>query len=224
MVTAVEKTTGGGMTPVNIAVLVSGGGTNLQALIDAEKAGQLGTGKLSVVLSSNPDAYALERARAAGIPTLIVNRKDHADRSDFTQSLIEPLITRNIGLVVLAGFMFVLDPAFCEAFHNRVINVHPALIPAFAGDGYYGLRVHRAALEYGVQLTGATVHFVSPETDGGPIISQKAVSVRPDDTPETLQRRVMEQAEWALLPNAVRLFCEGQLRVEGRRVLISENN
>ena len=206
--------------PVNIAVLVSGGGTNLQALADAQTAGQLGPGRLALVLSSRPDAYALTRAEAVGIPTVTVNRKAYDTREAFTQAVVEALHARDIGLVVLAGFMYVLSPAFCTAFHHRVLNVHPALIPAFSGDGYYGMRVHKAVLGYGAKLTGATVHFVTPETDSGPIILQKAVAVAPDDTPETLQRRVMEQAEWELLPKAVRLFCEGRLRVEGRQVLI----
>jgi len=208
------------MNSVQIAVLVSGGGTNLQALIDAEKAGHLGPGQLALTLSSSPDAYALRRAAAAGLPTAVADRGLYGGREDFTQAVIGALRARDIGLVVLAGFLYVLSPAFCEAFPNRVLNVHPALIPAFCGNGYYGLRVHKAVLDYGVKLTGATVHFVTKETDGGPVILQKAVAVEPDDTPETLQRRVMEQAEWELLPTAVRLFCEGRLRVEGRRVTI----
>ena len=206
---------------VSIAVLVSGGGTNLQALIDAEKAGRLDPGRLALVLSSTPDAYALERARKAGIPTLVVDRAEYGGREAFSLAIAEALSIREIGLVVLAGFLYVLSPVLCEKFNNRVINVHPALIPAFSGDGYYGMRVHRAVLTYGVKLTGATVHFVTSETDGGPIILQKAVAVEPGDTPEILQRRVMEQAEWILLPEAVRLFCEGRLRVEGRRVSVN---
>ena len=205
----------------NIAVLVSGGGTNLQALIDAEGAGQLGDGRLALVLSSHPSAYALERAKQANIPTLTVRRKGYDSRESFTQAILEALRSHDIGLIVLAGFLYVLAPAFCEAFANRVINVHPALIPAFSGEGYYGIYVHKAVLDLGVKLTGATVHFVTPEIDDGPIILQKAVSIQPDDTPETLQKRVMKQAEWVLLPQAVRLFCEGRLRVEGRKVWIS---
>jgi phosphoribosylglycinamide formyltransferase-1 len=149
-----------------------------------------------------------------------VPHRDYATREAFTDAVTAALRAADIGLVVLAGFLYVLSPAFCEAFPHRVLNVHPALIPAFCGDGYYGLRVHKAVLASGVKLTGATVHFVTPETDGGPIILQKAVPVEPDDTPETLQRRVMEQAEWTLLPQAVRLFCEGRLMVEGRRVVV----
>lgn len=199
----------GGAT--NIAVLVSGGGTNLQALLDADRAEGLGGGRLTLVLSSSPDAYALTRACEAGIPTEVVIRKAYATREAFTGAVVAALRAADIGLVVLAGFLYVLSPAFCAAFPNRVLNVHPALIPAFSGDGYYGLRVHRAALARGVKLTGATVHFVTPETDGGPILLQKAVEVLPGDTPKTLQRRVMEQAEWVLLPQAVRMFCRGEI-------------
>lgn len=207
---------------VKIAVLVSGGGTNLQALIDAQAREELGSGRITAVISSRPDAFALERARAAGIAAEVVARKQYPSRSAFTQALLERLRTLGIGLVVLAGFLYVLDESFCTAFENRIINVHPALIPAFCGDGYYGLHVHEAALDYGVKLTGATVHFVSAQTDAGPIILQKAVEILPGDTPEQLQKRVMEQAEWVLLPRAVRLFCQGRLRVEGRHVLINE--
>ncbi|MCL2747225.1 MAG: phosphoribosylglycinamide formyltransferase [Oscillospiraceae bacterium] len=204
---------------VNIAVLVSGGGTNLQSLIDAEKGRRLGPGRLVLAISSKPGAYALERARSAGMATLVVNRKDYETREAYTLAVMEALRARDIGLVVMAGFLYVLSPVFCETYQNRVINVHPALIPAFCGDGYYGMRVHKAVLDYGVKLTGATVHFVTPETDGGPVILQKAVAVAPGDTPETLQRRVMEQAEHVLLPEAVRLFCEGRLTVVGRHVV-----
>ncbi|MDR1158873.1 MAG: phosphoribosylglycinamide formyltransferase [Oscillospiraceae bacterium] len=203
----------------NIAVLVSGGGSNLQALIDAEAAGRLGGGRLSLVISSHPNAYALTRAAQAGVPARVVAREAYETRAAFTQAVLEELRVRDIHLIVLAGFLYVLSPAFCLAYPGRVINVHPALIPAFCGDGCYGLRVHRAVLAYGVKVTGATVHFVSEETDGGPIILQKAVAVESDDTPESLQRRVMEQAEWILLPEAVRLFCEGRLHVDGRRVM-----
>ncbi len=207
----------------NIAVLVSGGGTNLQALIDAEQAVGLGPGRLALVLASGPDAYALERAARAGIATVVVDRRTYATRQDFTQAIVDELMARSIGLVVLAGFLYILGPAFCQAFEHRVINVHPALIPSFCGNGCYGLHVHKAVLDYGVKLTGATVHFVTPDTDGGPIILQKAVPVEPGDTPEMLQRRVMEQAEWVLLPEAVRLFCQGHLSVRGRSVIIQSN-
>jgi len=205
---------------VNIAVLVSGGGTNLQALIDAERDGRIKNGRLSLVLSSSPDAYALERASAAGIESCVVPRKNYKNRRAFTEAILAELQKRDIGLVVLAGFLYILSPVFTQIYENRVINVHPSLIPAFCGDGFYGLRVHERVLEYGVKLTGATVHFVNEECDGGPIILQKAVDVREDDTPETLQLRVMREAEWVILPEAVSLFCEGRLKVEGRHVSI----
>ncbi len=205
---------------VKIAVLVSGGGTNLQALLDAPS---LGAGEIALVLSSNPEAYALRRAQNAGVPTAVVSRKDFPDREGFTAAVVETLRGHDIELVVLSGFMYILGPLFCEAFRDKVLNVHPALIPAFCGDGFYGLRVHKAVLEAGVKLTGATVHFVSEVTDGGPIILQKAVAVEDGDTPETLQRRVMEQAEWIILPEAVRLFCDGRLRIAGNQVKIVPN-
>ena len=206
----------------NIAVLVSGGGTNLQALIDAAGEGRIQNGKLALVLASKPDAYALTRAEQAGIPTAVVSRKELPDREAFTAEILRVLRQHGTDLVVLAGFLYILSPAFFEAYTNAVLNVHPALIPAFCGDGYYGLRVHETVLSYGVKLTGATVHFVTPETDAGPVVLQKAVVVLEDDTPETLQRRVMEQCEWELLPQAVSLFCEDRLRVEGRKVRILE--
>ncbi len=201
---------------VKIAVLVSGGGTNLQALID--RRGYFPDGELSLVLSSSGDAYALERARTAGIETLVLEPGAFADRESFTRAVTDALLARGIGLVVLAGFMFILSPCFFDAFGGRVVNVHPALIPAFCGKGFYGLRVHRAVLDYGVKLTGATVHFVDSVVDGGPIILQKAIEVLPDDSPESLQKRVMEQCEWELLPRAVGLFCAGRLRISGRVV------
>jgi len=205
---------------VNIAVLVSGGGTNLQALIDAEKEGRIKNGRLSLVLSSSPEAYALVRASAASIESCVVPRKSYKNRQAFTEAVLTELQKRDIGLVVLAGFMYILSPVFTQVYENRVINVHPALIPAFSGDGFYGLHVHERVLEYGVKLTGATVHFVNEECDGGPIILQKSVDVREDDTPETLQLRVMREAEWVILPEAVSLFCEDRLKVEGRKVHI----
>jgi phosphoribosylglycinamide formyltransferase-1 len=200
---------------LNVAVLVSGGGTNLQALIDAEKAGALGNGKLALVLSSRKDAYALTRAEKAGIPTEILLRKTFAfaAQDDYDSALLELLERYKIGLVVLAGFMTIISERVVKAYPNRIINVHPALIPSFCGEGFYGLRVHEAVLKKGVRLTGATVHFVNEVCDGGPIILQKAVEVLPGDTPELLQRRVMEQAEWKLLPKAVALFCSGRLNV-----------
>ena len=204
---------------VRIAVLVSGGGTNLQALIDAQSRGELKNGRIAAVLSSRPDAYALERAARAGIPGYVVARKDFASNREMTVALVDKLRELNIGLVVLAGFLHILTGEMVAAFPNAILNVHPALIPSFCGAGY-GLHVHEAALAYGVKLTGATVHFVNEEPDGGPIVLQKAVEILEGDTPEVLQRRVMEQAEWHILPQAVSLFCEGRLRVEGRIVHI----
>ena len=208
---------------VRIAVLVSGGGTNLQALIDAQSRGELKNGRIAAVLSSRPDAYALERAARAGIPGYVVARKDFASNREMTVALVDKLRELNIGLVVLAGFLHILTGEMVAAFPNAILNVHPALIPSFAGPGCYGLHVHEKALEYGVKLSGATVHFVSEECDGGPIVSQKAVEVLPDDTPEVLQRRIMEQCEWQLLPQAVSLFCQDRLKVEGRTVRVLEH-
>ena len=205
---------------VRIAVLVSGGGTNLQALIDAQSRGELKNGRIAAVLSSRPDAYALERAARAGIPGYVVARKDFASNREMTIALVDKLRELNIGLVVLAGFLHILTGEMVAAFPNAILNVHPALIPSFCGAGYYGLHVHEAALAYGVKLTGATVHFVNEEPDGGPIVLQKAVEILEGDTPEVLQRRGREQAEWHILPQAVSLFCEGRLRVEGRIVHI----
>lgn len=205
---------------VRIAVLVSGGGTNLQALIDARSRGELKNGRIAAVLSSRPDAYALERAARAGIPGYVVARKDFASNREMTVALVDKLRELNIGLVVLAGFLHILTGEMVAAFPNAILNVHPALIPSFCGAGYYGLHVHEAALAYGVKLTGATVHFVNEEPDGGPIVLQRAVEILEGDTPEVLQRRVMEQAEWHILPQAVSLFCEGRLCVEGRIVHI----
>ena len=209
--------------PKRIAVLVSGGGTNLQALIDAQGRGEIVGGELSLVISSNPSAYALERAEKAGIPHCVVARKSYPSNQAMTAALTEKLKEARIDLVVLAGFMVILTGEMVQAYPNAILNVHPALIPSFAGPGCYGLHVHEKALEYGVKLTGATVHFVSEECDGGPIVSQKAVEVLPDDTPEVLQRRVMEQCEWKLLPQAVSLFCQDRLKVEGRTVRVLEN-
>ena len=203
-----------------IAVLVSGGGTNLQALIDAQQRGELGGGQIVAVISSKPGAYALERAAKAGIEGLVLNRKEFDSNRAMTVALVELLKTLNIDLVVLAGCMIIFTEELVAAYPNAIMNVHPALIPSFCGQGYYGLRVHEEALKYGVKLSGATVHFVSAECDGGPIIAQKAVEVRWDDTPETLQRRIMEQAEWVLLPQAVKAFCEDRITVSGRSVII----
>ena len=205
-----------------IAVLVSGGGTNLQALIGARDRGELGGGELAAVISSKPDAYALERAKNAGIPCYVVARKDYDSNRAMTQALVAKLKELDIGLVVLAGFMHILTEEMVQAYPNAILNVHPALNPSFCGAGYYGLHVHEKALAYGVKVTGATVHFVNEEPDGGPIVLQKAVDILPGDTPEVLQRRVMEQAEWHILPQAVALFCQGRLSVEGRIVTIKE--
>ena len=206
---------------VRIAVLVSGGGTNLQALIDAQNRGEIQGGTIAAVISSSPDAFALERARKTGIPGYVINRRDYASNRELTLALTRQLQELDIGLVVLAGFLYILTPELIDAYPNAILNVHPALIPSFCGEGFYGLHVHEAALAYGVKVTGATVHFVSADCDGGPIILQKAVPIEEGDTPEVLQRRVMEQAEWKLLPQAVSLFCQGRLRVEGRIVHIS---
>lgn len=205
---------------LNIAVLVSGGGTNLQALIDAEKAGKIENGRISVVVASRPGVYALERAKNAGIEGVVLARKDFADVDVYSEALESLLKEKKIDLIVLAGFMTITNEKFTKAFENRIINVHPALIPSFCGKGYYGLHVHEAALTRGVKVSGATVHFVNEVCDGGPIILQKAVPVEQGDTPETLQRRIMEQAEWQLLPEAVSLFCAGRLSVDGAVVNI----
>jgi phosphoribosylglycinamide formyltransferase-1 len=203
-----------------IAVLVSGGGTNLQALIDAEKAGKLGGGEITLVISSKPEVYALERARVNDIPAKVVSRKEYPDIKSYTAALSKELLEADIDLVVLAGFLTIIDEQLYNSFKNRIINVHPALIPSFCGKGFYGLRVHEAALQKGVKLSGATVHIVTPECDAGPIILQKAVEVRDDDTPETLQKRIMEEAEWKILPEAVRLFCDDKIEVKDNKVHI----
>ena len=207
---------------INIAVFVSGGGTNLQALIDAQRADKIENGRIALVVSSNPNAYALERAVQADIPTAVLRRRDFDTADAYVRSLDALLREKDVGLVVLAGFMTVLPDSFCRMWENRIINVHPSLIPSFCGEGYYGLRVHEAALAKGVKVTGATVHFVSEVVDGGAIIAQKAVEVEEDDTPEVLQRRVMEQAEWILLPQAVSDFCAGRLTVRGAWVARKE--
>lgn len=203
-----------------IAVFVSGGGTNLQALIDAQNRGEISGGRLALIVASNPNAYALKRAEQNGIPSLVVSRKGCASLEEFGKKLLAVLEDARIDLVVLAGYLSILPEMVTSRYANRIINIHPALIPSFCGDGYYGLHVHEAALARGVKLTGATVHFVNEITDGGPIIAQRAVPVQEGDTPETLQRRVMEEAEWKLLPEAVSLFCEGRLRVSDGKVTI----
>ena len=203
-----------------IAVLVSGGGTNLQALIDAQGRGEIVNGEISIVISSAPGVYALERAKNAGIHSCVLDRKNYSSSQAMTAALVEKLKEFSIDLVVMAGFMTIVTHELFEVYNNAVINIHPALIPSFCGKGAYGLHVHEQALAYGVKISGATVHFVTEECDSGPIILQKAVDVLPDDTPEALQRRIMEQCEWKLLPQAVSLFCQGRLRVEGRTVKI----
>lgn len=205
-----------------IAVLVSGGGTNLQALIDAQQRGELGGGEIVAVISSKEGAYALERASKAGISGYVLPRKSFDSNRAMTVALVDMLKNLHIDLVVLAGCMIIFTEELVNAYPNAIMNVHPALIPSFCGPGYYGLRVHEEALKYGVKLSGATVHFVSEECDGGPIIAQKSVDVRWNDTPETLQRRIMEEAEWKLLPMAVALFCQDKICVEGRNVIIKE--
>jgi len=198
---------------IKIAVLVSGGGTNLQALIDARKSGGLGGGELSLVISSKPEVYALERAKKAGIKAVTIERKKFATPDDFDAAICAVLSEENISLVVLAGFLSVIGTQVLKKFENRIINVHPALIPSFCGKGFYGLHVHEAVLKYGVKITGATVHLVNEVVDGGKIILQKAVEVLSDDTPESLQQRVMREAEWVILPKAVEMFCKEEIKI-----------
>lgn len=207
---------------LNIAVLVSGGGTNLQALIDAVETGAI-NGRISMVIASRPGVFALERARKHGIPSCVVRRKEYADDQAFEQALLAALATAEADLVVLAGYLSILGQAVTDAYRGRMMNIHPSLIPAFCGPGYYGLRVHEAALDYGVKVTGATVHFVNEVPDGGAIILQKAVEVLQGDTAETLQQRVMRQAEWEILPRAVALFCDGRLDwTDDGKIIIKE--
>ena len=208
------------MAQKKIAVLVSGGGTNLQALIDAQSRGELEGGKITAVISSKEGAYALERARLADIPGYVIPRKQYDSNRAMTVAVVELLQKLEIDLVVLAGCMVIFTQELVDAYPNAIMNVHPALIPSFCGEGFYGLHVHEAALRYGVKLSGATVHFVTQECDGGPIIAQKSVAVLNGDTPETLQKRIMEEAEWELLPKAVALFCQDRLEVVGRTVVV----
>lgn len=207
---------------LKIAVLVSGGGTNLQALIDSERAGALGSGKIVRVIASRAGVYALERAARAGIDTAVVSRREFDSAEAYDRAILAELQSCGAQLVVLAGFLSILGNEVIRAYPNRIINIHPALIPSFCGKGYYGLKVHEAALEKGVKVTGATVHFVNEVPDGGSIILQQAVCVQEGDTPEQLQKRVMEEAEWVLLPRAVRLFCDGKIRVVGNTTHILE--
>lgn len=194
-----------------IAVLVSGGGTNLQALLNAEQSGVIKSGKIVAVVASKPGVYALERAKKAGVASTVISRKEFDSADAFNHALCAYMQSMQIDLIVLAGYLSIVSGELLSAYQNRIINIHPSLIPSFCGDGFYGLRVHQAALDYGVKVTGATVHFVNEITDGGKIILQKAVEVQDGDTAETLQKRVMEEAEWKILPQAVELFCSGKL-------------
>ncbi len=200
---------------LNIVVLVSGGGTNLQALIDAQNNGSIKNGKITKVISDRKNAYALTRAENSGIKTSVIARKDYANIAEHNKAILKELLNCKADLIVLAGYLSILDKDIIDNFKNKIINVHPSLIPAFCGNGFYGLKVHKAALDKGVKITGATVHFVNEITDGGAIILQKAVDVQDGDTPEILQKRVMAQAEWDILPRAVSLFCEGRIKVNG---------
>lgn len=205
---------------LNIAVFVSGGGTNLQALIDAQDRGEIKNGKITFVLASNENAYALERAKKAGIEFGVVNRKQYASKADYDKAVLKALEGRNIDLIVLAGFLSILGEELVSKYNNRIINVHPSLIPLFCGDGFYGKKVHTAVLNSGMKVTGATVHFVNEITDGGAIILQKAVPIEQGDNEEILQYRVMRQAEWEILPKAVSLFCEGRIKINGNKTEI----
>ena len=205
-----------------IAVLVSGGGTNLQALIDAQNRGEIKNGEIVCVISSNPNAYALTRAENNNIQTEVIRRKDYEQFEAYDNALTELLKSKEIDLVVLAGFMTILGKTVISEYRNRIINIHPSLIPSFCGEGFYGLRVHEGALKKGVKVTGATAHFVNEICDGGPIIIQKAVEIQNGDTPETLQKRIMEQAEWKILPKAVSLFCEDKIKVIDNKTEILE--
>ena len=204
----------------NIVVLVSGGGTNLQALIDAQERGEIKGGKISCVISSKEGAYALERAAKAGIPSVVLPRKEYADKKAYSQAILEKLNRQKADLVVLAGFMIILDEVVTKAYPYKIINVHPALIPSFCGEGYYGLKVHEKALEYGVKISGATIHFVNEEADAGAIILQGAVDIANDETPETLQKKIMENVEWKLLPKAVSLFCEDRITIRDGKAYV----
>ena len=205
---------------LNIAVFVSGGGTNLQALIDAQDRGEIKNGKITFVLASNENAYALERAKKAGIDTAVVSRKQYESKSDYDKAVLKTLDGRDIDLIVLAGFLSILGEELVSKYNNRIINVHPSLIPLFCGDGFYGKKVHKAVLDSGMKVTGATVHFVNEITDGGAIILQKAVPIEQGDNEDILQYRVMRQAEWEILPKAVSLFCEGRIKINGNKTEI----
>lgn len=206
----------------NIIVLVSGGGTNLQALIDAEKNGQIKGGKITCVISSNPNAYALERAKNSNIATRVIPRKEYADSKSYSMTVLNALDEEKADLIVLAGFMTILDECVTSKYAYKIINVHPALIPSFCGEGYYGLKVHEKALEYGVKVSGATIHFVNEKADAGAIILQGVVDIKKDDTPEILQRRIMENVEWKLLPKAVSLFCQDRIEIVDGKAYVTE--
>ncbi len=206
----------------NIVVLVSGGGTNLQALIDAQSRGEIKGGRISCVISSKEGAYALERAEKANIPTVVIPRKEYADNKTYSEAILAELDRQKADLVVLAGFMIILDQCVTKAYPYRIINVHPALIPSFCGEGFYGLKVHEKALEYGVKVSGATIHFVNEKADAGAIILQGTVNVENDDTPEVLQRRIMENVEWKLLPKAVSLFCEDKIYIKDGKAYVND--
>lgn len=205
---------------MNIAVFVSGGGTNLQALIDAESRGEIKNGKITFVLASNSNAYAIERAKKAGIETAVVSRKDYSSKEEYDKAILSVIKNKNIDLIVLAGFLSILGEELVSKYRNRIINIHPSLIPLFCGDGFYGEKVHTAVLESGVKVTGATAHFVNEITDGGAIILQKAVPVEQGDNEDILQYRVMRQAEWEILPKAVSLFCQGRIKINGNKTEI----
>lgn len=205
---------------MNIAVFVSGGGTNLQALIDAQERGEIKNGRITFVLASNENAYALKRAEKAGIESAVVNRKNYSSKEEYDKAVLDVLDGRNIDLIVLAGFLSILGETLINNYKNRIINIHPSLIPLFCGDGFYGKRVHTAVLNSGVKVTGATAHFVNEITDGGAIILQKAVPVEQGDNEDILQYRVMRQAEWEILPKAVSLFCEGRIKINGNKTEI----
>lgn len=207
---------------LKIAVLVSGGGTNLQAIMDAIDNGKITNGRIEVVISNNRNAYALERAKKRGISALCISPKDYESREAFNEAFLQKLNSYEVDLVVLAGFLVVLPEQMITSYRNRIVNIHPSLIPSFCGKGFYGLKVHEGALARGVKVTGATVHFVDEGTDTGPIILQKAVEVLPGDTPEVLQRRVMEQSEWVILPQAINLIANGKVTVENGHVVIDE--
>lgn len=207
---------------LKIAVLVSGGGTNLQAIIDAIDAGTVTNAAIDVVISNNANAYALERAKKHGIEAMCLSPKSYETREQFNDALTQAIVDRQIDLVVLAGYLVIIPPQLIAAYKNRIINIHPSLIPSFCGTGFYGLKVHEEALKRGVKVTGATCHFVDEGTDTGPIILQKAVEVQPDDTPKTLQQRVMEQAEWIIMPRAIDLIANGKIQVEDGIVKIAQ--